>query len=87
MQLSKGFFYQRNPKDVRIFTTSEEWDWLAVLLGEARQAVVDNDIVWTFILEESENIEAVLPVVVESIIYTGDLIKQFLFGSYHCESI
>jgi hypothetical protein len=56
---------------------------LAILLGQAGQAVIDQDIVGQLILVKSEYVEAVSSILKESIIDTSDLVKDFLLRRNH----
>jgi hypothetical protein len=83
MQLSKSFFNERYPEEIRVLAPSEERYRLAILLGQAGKAVIDQDIIGQLILEKSENVEAVSSVLKESIIDTCHLVKEFLLRSNH----
>lgn len=45
MQLSKSLLDERHPEEIRVLAPSEERYRLAILLGQAGQAVIDQDIV------------------------------------------
>ena len=83
MQLSKSFLDERHPEEIRVLAPSEERYRLAILLRQAGQAIIDQDIVGQLILEESENIETVSSVIKESIIDTCHLVKDFLLRRNH----
>ena len=83
MQLSKSLLNEGHPEEIRVLAPSEERYRLAILLGQAWQAVINQHIVGQLVLVKSENVEAVSSILEEPLIDAGHLVKDFLLGGNH----